>query len=311
MKFCRLFPFALALILIPGAACSRRPRGVVSDSKMVDIMADMKLADAYLTSYPGSPSDSLGIRLSDDILDRHGVSRAEFDSTLVWYGRNFDDYAALSEKVERRLAEKQKDYLGEITQSSGVDLWSYSRHIVLSSVSASDALLFSIDAPELNEGDAVQWKFRLHTDADGRVFLGVDYEDGSSAYAYESTGARRRLELTLPTDSAMQVKRLYGWFRTDSRFMPLWIDSIALTHRSSSPDERIRIASPRIYCLPEKYDPVKVREKLKEDSLRVAQRDSVEGNASRSRDNSDANSGGDGFGSGLLRHSKAIVGGGK
>ncbi len=305
MKFARLLPFALIMALLPGAACSRRPKGVVSDSKMVDIMADMKLADAYLANYPGSPSDSLGIRLADDILAKHGVSRADFDSTLVWYGRNFDDYAALSERVERRLTQKQKDYIGEMSSESGTDLWPYSRHLVLSSLGTSDVVSFSINAPELNEGDAIQWKMRLNSDADGRLFLGVDYADGSSSYIYDQTGARRRLELNLITDSVMQVKRLYGWLRADSRFMPLWIDSISLTHRSPSSDERVRTSFPNSYRLPEKFDPIKAAKKAKVDSLRrQSERDSI-AKASSNLD-SEQKADGEGFGSGLLRHSRKL-----
>lgn len=297
-----LLPIAVGFLLVPMVACKNRPKGVISDDKMVDIMVDLKLAEAYVANYPGSPTDSLGYLLSEDILSKHGVSRADFDSTVVWYGRNFDRYAALSEKIEKRLASKQKDFVGEQTAVEGIELWPYSKQIIISKLGASDGLFFSLDAPPLHPGEALMWKMRMNTPADGRLMLGVDYADGSTNYITQATRGQNQLEITLSTDTALEVKRAFGYLHTDSRFMPLLLDSVTLIHRKMSDEERMRTPNPQSYKLPGKYDAAKARAKTLQDSIKDASSspsDSVD-------DKSKEAEGGDGFSNGLLRHSRNL-----
>ncbi len=268
MRYSGFLPLCAFSVLLVAGSCSRRPSGVLSDDKMTDVMVDLKLAESYCSYYPGSPSDSLASRLSADVLRRHGVSREDFEKTLVWYGRNFDDYVELYDRMERRLASRQKDYIADAVSAGGKDLWPYPRHLSVSALASTDGFTFSVAPGELKPGEALQWIMRLDHVADGKMLIGVDYEGGQTDYMVQSVGGGRRVEMTMPTDTALMPKRVYGTFHTDSRFMPIWIDSIALSHRRMSPEERNQSRQPRRYVLPGKYDPRKARERARMDSLR-------------------------------------------
>lgn len=269
MMFMRLLPWAAAGLLVLSSACGRRPKGVLSDDEMADVMTDMKLAESYANTYGGSPSDSIPQRLAQSVLDAHGVSRADFDSTLSWYGRNFDDYVALYDKMEKRLAQKQKDYVPESSagKEDGNDLWPYMHRVLVSPKGNSDGFTFSISVPDIVPGEALKWMMRLNSDAEGKMLIGVDYADGKSDYVVQQIAGNRKTEMTIVTDTALAVKRIFGNFRVRPRGNPLWIDSISLTHIKLSDDDRQRSGYSMRYVLPEKYDPAKARKKAEADSL--------------------------------------------
>lgn len=268
----RIAPLAAAGLVLLSSACSRRPDGVLSDDEMTDVMVDMKLAESYANSYGGSPSDSIPQRIARAVLDKYGVSRADFDTTLAWYGRNFDDYVGLYDKMESRLAERQKDYVSvEASGEDGAgDLWPYSRRMFISPKGDSDGFTFSVSRPDVKPGESLRWMMRLNSVADGKMLIGVDYSDGTSDYAVRSVAGNRKQELVLHTDTARELKRVFGNFRIRLDGRPLWIDSISLTHKNVAEDERRYGMSSSRYRLPEKYDALKARRKAMADSLQSA-----------------------------------------
>ena len=85
-----LLPLSLALLL---ASCGRTPRGVISKNGMADLIADLQLADAYIDSHPNDfIDDSSKLVLKQSIFKKHGITQQEYDSSLVWYAHNMDDY---------------------------------------------------------------------------------------------------------------------------------------------------------------------------------------------------------------------------
>lgn len=74
--------FVLALLL---SQC-QRPFGVLNEKKMRAVTKDLILTEAYLQqSYM---SDSAELEMYERIFAQHGVTRAEYDSSFVWYSAN-------------------------------------------------------------------------------------------------------------------------------------------------------------------------------------------------------------------------------
>lgn len=260
----------LTLALL-SAGCERRPKGVISEKKMVEVMTDMKLAESYAANFNTVESDSLPRRLADAVLLKHGVSRADFDSTLVWYGRNFDRYVALYDKVEKRMESRQKDFLDgavAVAASGEADIWPYGANIMLTRKGATDGLNFSLSSPDVKPGEEITWKLRMNSDADAKLVLGVDYTDGTTKFVTRRTQGSRKLEITIPVDSLMQLKRVYGTFHLAPHHMPLWLDSISLTHLPAGSSGGAS-SYPVVYRLPEKFDPAKAKAKARADSLKT------------------------------------------
>ncbi len=95
-----------------------RPRGVLSSGQMEDLFVDLHRADGiiYVNGYKYN-HDSVVSLTYDSILAAHGVTRAQLDSSLVWYTDNpmlfdkiyphvLDRLTALQEEERRRHEEE-------------------------------------------------------------------------------------------------------------------------------------------------------------------------------------------------------------
>ncbi len=272
----------IVLTLLLGAGCNKRPRGVLSDDEMVGLIADMQIAEVYMQQHnSGYYNDSIRDSAVQWALDKHGLSKADFDSTMTWYGRNIDDYLNLFGKVDAELAKRQNRAIGETEKNLvSTDLWPYSRHILISENAPSNGLAFSLPLNDIPKGERITWKMRLKGLSSGNVLLGVDYDNGMSSYTYQTQNGNSKIDLTLQTDTAYNVKRVFGYIRTkEDHSLPIWIDSIALQQLPLDSTEYYRIHSQRKYSGFHKR--VKVSEKkdtIEEDSKIAAILEDTEGN---------------------------------
>ncbi|MDE5869025.1 MAG: DUF4296 domain-containing protein, partial [Muribaculaceae bacterium] len=132
MKKIRRIPIVFLCCLIL-AACSDRPDNIPSDSEMVKVMADLEMAQAYLQNkgYTNNTPENRE-RILKYILEKNGMSREDFDSTIVWYGKHIDKYDELYAKVDKELARRESKISGNRIEVLTNDLWPYSRHLVIS-----------------------------------------------------------------------------------------------------------------------------------------------------------------------------------
>lgn len=225
---------AIGLLILSG--CNDRPDGVLSQSKMIDIMTDMQIAEAYSSSQYGIRRGSGDITsLGEGVLAYHGVSREEFDSTLNWYGRNLDEYEKMYQEVDRNLVKRQKalakavgDDLPEV--STDGDLWPYPRHFLFTDRDLSDQISFSFPVGELSPGDRIEWRMRPQNGRTLSVMLGAEYDDHTVQYTYTTVQGRPgRNTPTLQTDTASRVVRLFGVARSvGGQPVNLRVDSVSL-----------------------------------------------------------------------------------
>ena len=80
-------------VLMSLVSCDRTPGGVLSKSDMANLIADLQLAEAYMENHIGEfPDDSSKMVLKQSVLKKYGITQQEYDSSLVWYAHNTDDY---------------------------------------------------------------------------------------------------------------------------------------------------------------------------------------------------------------------------
>lgn len=225
-----------ALLLLGGMtllpACDKRPDNVLPEKEMIDLLADMQLAEAYLRTSGPEVSDSMREAFPEAVLARHGVTYAEVDTTLAYYGRNADDYFALYDKVNKELTARRKKIDGNITVSDRAadNIWPYQMMTMFAAGNATDGLIFSIKPDGITPGERLEWSMRISTQTAADGLLGVDYEDGSGTYIRRRLNGTRNISLQLQTDTGKNVTRVYGRFTVDRTRLPLWADSIVLTH---------------------------------------------------------------------------------
>lgn len=232
-----LVSIILMFLILPFTeiSCKRRPPKVISEDKMVKLMADMQLMEAYMHSNSNNFSRSEdNKKYAEAILRQNGVSKEELDSTLAWYGRNLDEYSLLYDKIDKEIKRRQNNLAKEsgetIIENDSEDIWPYQRHSVLIENGNSDGWVFSFNNPGIKKGETVNWNLYFPETANIRGVLGVEYSDGSNDNNIGSLTNNHYLELTVVTDTAKSVNRLYGWIELKTlREMPVYADSISLT----------------------------------------------------------------------------------
>lgn len=222
--------WALIWAFSPLIACSDRPRDVLSEDKMVNLLVDMELTEAYANNQHSMSAKEKN-EIGDQVLELHGVSKASLDTTLAWYGRNMDEYTALFEKVDKKINDRKKKYLIEpegISREAD-NLWPFPTHLLISSLSGYDGLNFVVKNSELEKGGVVVFTMYLPNVENMKGSLIVEYEDGTGEALSQNYNSRHKIELQIPTDTSRNISKVYGSFNLkDNKGLPLYIDSISL-----------------------------------------------------------------------------------
>ena len=83
-----------------------RPRGVLSNREMRDVLYDLHRVDGALQVAGYSYGHSQEVAgYYKNVLDEHGITQAQFDSSLVWYTDNPQIFNKIYPKVIERLEE--------------------------------------------------------------------------------------------------------------------------------------------------------------------------------------------------------------
>lgn len=178
---------------------------------MISIISDIEIAESYIQRQGGEYyGDSIRDRVMNKILERNGVTKASFDSTMTWYGKNIDDYSMLLTKVEAELEKRRKSSTGKPATDEATDFWPYSRHYLLTSSMASDGLQFNIPVSEISRGSRINLKLRANAPINGQCLLGIVYADGSKGYNSFPMYGQNQVDVTLQSDTAINIKRIFG-----------------------------------------------------------------------------------------------------
>lgn len=219
--------------LILSMGCTRRPAKVLDEQEMVELLADMQLAEAYyhLSGHtPGvsNPSEEIG----QQVLAMHNVTQEELDSTLSYYGRNLDDYSLLYEKVDAEINRRRKrldKIMPDVTKIDGSELWNRGQFGYVSPLGTTDGWIFSVTDPSVDKGEKITWSLHLTDPVPMKGILGVEYEEGNSEIVSLNFTGKKKIEFVLQTDTAGKVRRLFGNLAAESKNnLPLYADSIRL-----------------------------------------------------------------------------------
>lgn len=114
MRNCLFYTLLFLALTVSLASCGRTPRGVIGKNKMADLIVDLELADAYIDSHIGEfADDSSKMALKQSIFKKHGITQQDYDSSLVWYAHNMEDYIRAYDqaigKLKARTDKLEKD----------------------------------------------------------------------------------------------------------------------------------------------------------------------------------------------------------
>lgn len=93
-------------VVVAFCSCGKRPGYVISERKMMEILYDIRLAQAVYSNNSQFQADSLKDALVAGVLEKHDITQAQLDTSLVWYADNIDQYRIITDSVTSRLRAK-------------------------------------------------------------------------------------------------------------------------------------------------------------------------------------------------------------
>ncbi len=130
------------VVLFSLTACEvKRPREVLTDAKLEEVLFDYHLAKVMADEVPYSESYRKPL-YRDAVLAKHGITSAQFDSSMVWFARNPEHLSDIYKRLTERM-KKQRDVINdlialrdtpkeEMPSGDSVEVWSLKRFIILS-----------------------------------------------------------------------------------------------------------------------------------------------------------------------------------
>ena len=133
-------------------ACNGVPDYVVQPDEMASLMADVRMADAVVSiQIREYADDTAKLALRRAVLQKHGVTEEQFDTSLVWYGHNIGKYQEVTQMsidiLEQRLKDATARAAGEAALSvagDSVDIWTGPQ---VFSVNRRSCLLYTSPSP--------------------------------------------------------------------------------------------------------------------------------------------------------------------
>lgn len=224
MKRLPLFIIIFFIVLLVFAACSKQPSYVIPEGKMAEIMADIHTGEAIVEANGASyRTDSTKEALMQSICERHGVTVADLDTSLYWYGNNLPEYIKVYDRtielLQSRIADAEKtgakgtnQPTRETPEGDSVNIWR-GRSLRRNSIgNPSDFISFSYSSERNWErGDRYTLSVRpVNPHSPVFMTLAVSYNDGTAEYVTLNQGSEGRKLLTLVLDSTKVATNLFG-----------------------------------------------------------------------------------------------------
>ena len=170
-----LFNLVIALLsLTVVASCIDRPDCVLDEGQLTDVLVDVHRAEGLLEmqqQHPMHPDENERYQreVIAAVLHRHGVTRAQYDSSLMWYAQHLKLLTRVYTHVDERLNEENELWSLQVSEAKtfnssvagdSVELWTLRDHLVLDSKRLTDVRYWEVPADtNYLAGDTLHWHF--------------------------------------------------------------------------------------------------------------------------------------------------------
>ena len=232
--------------------------------------------------------DSIKAVVRQSVFAKHNVTQEEFDSSIVWYGHNVGKYIKIYDGVIARLDDEELE-LAQAESPKGVkvkrlkkrypssgdsaDIWDKERSWILQPQYRRNIIRFDFNQkPDDKNGDFYSLIYRVRNSINSvKVYLGADYYDGTTSFAYRSSGIEGEAVVKLQCDSTKRVKRIYGYISTDpSARENVFVDSIIML-RTRLDKDNYRLFDTQKWSGPKSLNPKYVKMKAAAEELKAAE----------------------------------------
>ena len=251
MKIVKVLFLSLIVLL---TACQSRPEYVIDEDTMIELLTDVHMAEGLidLQQKENRENDAYGQQIMAAVLDKYHVSKADYDTSLVWYSQNLSKLIRIYRHVDENLQERQ-EYWNEIAATSGagigesgdsVSLWRPAPYLVMdeSRLTHHRVWVFQTDTT-FHKGDIVRWSMHVPDMPKGEALVAsmvMLYADGGNAVIDQQIGQSTApistdsiITLTCTGSPEMEISQIVASLhlqRTDSveTLLPCVVDGFQL-----------------------------------------------------------------------------------
>lgn len=223
-----LFVFLLIAFLF--LSCEEKPEGLLSKREMEEVLYDYHIAQ-YMASNLSFDERYKSHLYVEAVFEKHGITEAQFDSSLVYYNRHIDEISDIYAHVKSKL----EDYDAKLHLESGsnemrasftlggdtADIWSGQRMMILRNNPLLNKETYTIQADttfHLNDRFKLSVDFDfIREDQNNRdnnlvACLALHYKDGKTISTVRTANYPSHQDLELNTYDMREIDYLYCYF---------------------------------------------------------------------------------------------------
>lgn len=168
--------------MLVGVSCIDRPDYVLDEDQMVDLLVDIHKAEGLLELQASTHGDQETQKaIMAAVLVEHGVSRAQYDSSLMWYARHLKELVRVYSHVDEQLLDEHDKWSAMTTDSKdfvssepgdSVQLWNMRNYLVLDRSRFVDKRFWELESDtNFHRGDTLRWTFDIDHLTEGQKLL--------------------------------------------------------------------------------------------------------------------------------------------
>ena len=243
------------------SACGKKiPDDIIQPDAMQDLLYDYHLASTMSSSLPYTESYQKDAYF-DYVFQKHHVTEAEFDSSMIWYTRHAEELATIYRNLQERLEREEKQMKEQVAKRDNqidvsmsgdtVDVWQDRTLYWLSASSLTNKVVFDLKTDTtFKSQDAMELQADFHfipsKATSGKAVMALNfYFDNDSVQGLTRIVTRPgKQRLYLRPDSAFTIQSVSGFIYYSNNEHPdasLLVDDIRLTryHNHEMPQEPV------------------------------------------------------------------------
>lgn len=153
-------------------ACQvKRPETVLTDAQMENVLYDFHIAKAMGEDIPYNESYKRVLYV-ESVYKKHGITQADFDTSMVWFARHPETLTKIYEKVNERL-KAQREGINhlialrdnkpkESSPGDSIDVWIWQHIYELTGMPLDNKISFTLPSDtNFKDRDTLKWTVRF------------------------------------------------------------------------------------------------------------------------------------------------------
>lgn len=219
----------IIILVVCTLSCDNSSDKVVSKSKMEQVLYDYHLAQALIATLPEEERYKAEMYI-ESVYEKNGITREEFDSSMVYYNRHADElkdiynnlhdrFTVINEKLQLQTGNNEMMTFSE--NGDTTNIWGGKKLIVLRNKEILNKEMFTINADtSFHKGDRFILKANtrlVNSERRSRNYrltmcLTVNYSDGKAISEYQHIMSSSAKQITLNTDRTKEIEQVNGFF---------------------------------------------------------------------------------------------------